>query len=96
MYLIVPHKLYPLWYTSLLPVFFFVSALCAGLAMTIFESWHSSRAFGKQLEISLLSNMGRLLGVLLSVYLTMRFLDLLHRGALSLLLQRRPETYLFL
>jgi len=95
LYLIVPHKLYPLWYTSLLPVFFFVSALCAGLAMTIFESWHSSRAFGKQLELSLLSNMGRLLGVLLSVYLTMRFLDLLHRGALSLLLQRRPETYLF-
>ncbi len=96
LYLIVPHKLYPLWYTSLLPVFFFVSALCAGLAMTIFESWHSSRAFGKQLELSLLSNMGRLLAVLLSVYLTMRFLDLLHRGALSLLLQRRPETYLFL
>ncbi len=95
LYLIVPHKLYPLWYTSLLPVFFFVSALCAGLAMTIFESWHSSRAFGKQLELSLLSNMGRLLGVLLSVYLTMRFLDLLHRGAFSLLLQRRPETYLF-
>jgi len=95
LYLIVPRKLYPLWYTSLLPVFFFVSALCAGLAMTIFESWHSSRAFGKQLELSLLSNMGRLLGVLLSVYLTMRFLDLLHRGALSLLLQRRPETYLF-
>lgn len=96
LYLIVPHKLYPLWYTSLLPVFFFVSALCAGLAMTIFESWHSSRAFGKQLELSLLSNMGRLLAVLLSVYLTMRFLDLLHRGALPLLLQRRPETYLFL
>lgn len=96
LYLIVPHKLYPLWYTSLLPVFFFVSALCAGLAMTIFESWHSSRAFGKQLELSLLSNMGRLLGVLLSVYLTMRFLDLLHRGAFSLLVRRRPETYLFI
>lgn len=96
LYLIVPEKLYPLWYTSLLPVLFFVSALCAGLAMTIFESWHSSRAFGKQLELSLISSMGRLLAVLLSVYLTMRFLDLLHRGALPLLLRRRPETYLFL
>jgi Ni/Fe-hydrogenase subunit HybB-like protein len=96
LFLIVPHKLYPLWYTPLLPVFFFVSALCAGLAMTIFESWHSSRAFGKQLELSLLSSMGRLLAVLLSVYVTMRILDLLHRGALSLLRQRRPETYLFL
>jgi len=96
LYLIVPEKLYPLWYTSLLPVFFFISALCAGLAMTIFESWHSSRAFGKQLELSLISSMGRLLAVLLSVYMTMRFLDLLHRGALVLLTPRRPETYLFL
>ena len=96
LYLIVPHKLYPLWYTPLLPVFFFVSALCAGLAMTIFESWQSSRAFGKQLELPLLTGMGRVLAVLLSVYLTMRFVDLLHRGALSLLFQRRTETYLFL
>lgn len=96
LYLIVPHKLYPLWYTPLLPAFFFVSALCAGLAMTIFESWQSSRAFGKQLELPLLTGMGRVLSVLLSVYLTMRFLDLLHRGALSLLVERRTETYLFL
>ena len=96
LYLIVPEKLYPLWYTSLLPVFFFVSALCAGLAMTIFESWQSSRVFGKRLELSLMSGLGRLLAVLLSVYLTMRFLDLLHRGVLPLLARRRTETYLFL
>ena len=96
LYLIVPEKLYPLWYTSLLPVFFFISALCAGLAMTIFESWQSSRAFGKHLELPLISSMGRLLAVLLSVYMTMRFLDLLHRGVLPLLARRRPETYLFL
>jgi len=95
LYLIVPEKLYPLWYTSLLPVFFFISALCAGLAMTIFESWQSSRAFGKHLELPLISGMGRLLAVLLSVYMTARFLDLLHRGALRLLAQPRPETYLF-
>ena len=38
LYLIVPHKLYALWYTPVLPVFFYLSAICAGLAMTIFES----------------------------------------------------------
>jgi len=96
LYLIVPEKLYPLWYTSLMPVFFFISALCAGLAMTIFESWQSSRAFGKHLELPLISGMGRLLAVLLSVYMTARFLDLLHRGVLPLLARRRPETYLFI
>ncbi len=96
LYLIVPEKLYPLWYTPLLPVMFFVSAICAGLAMTIFESWQSSKAFGKHLELPLLSSMGRILAVALSVYLTMRFLDLWNRDALRLLLVRRSETYLFL
>jgi len=96
LYLIVPNKLYPLWYSPMLPVFFFVSAVCVGLAMTIFESWHSSRAFGRQLEVRLLEGMGRLLAVLLAVYLTMRFMDLLHRDVLGLLLVKRNETWLFL
>jgi Ni/Fe-hydrogenase subunit HybB-like protein len=95
LYLIVPEKLYPLWYTPLLPLMFFVSALCAGLAMTIFESWQSSKAFGKHLELPLLSSMGRVLAVLLSVYMTLRFVDLWNRGALRLLAVRRTETYLF-
>jgi len=95
LYLIVPEKLYPLWYTPLLPLMFFVSALCAGLAMTIFESWQSSKAFGKHLELPLLSSMGRVLAVLLSVYMTLRFVDLWNRGALRLLVARRTETYLF-
>ncbi|HWQ53150.1 MAG TPA: Ni/Fe-hydrogenase cytochrome b subunit [Bryobacteraceae bacterium] len=95
LYLIVPHKLYALWYTPLLPVFFYISAICAGLAMTIFESWHSSRAFGRALELPLLASMARVLAVLLSVYLTMRYLDLSHRGALPLLLENRVETWLF-
>jgi Ni/Fe-hydrogenase subunit HybB-like protein len=96
LYLIVPQKLYPLWYTPLLPVMFFFSALCAGLAMTIFESWQSSKAFGKHLELPLLSSMGRILAVFLSAYLTLRLLDLWNRHALGLLLIRRRETYLFL
>jgi Ni/Fe-hydrogenase subunit HybB-like protein len=95
LYLIVPYKLDALWYTPLQPLFFFVSAIMVGFAMVIFESWHSSRAFGKHLEMPLLASMGRVLAVLLGVYLMMRFLDLRHRGALPLLLEQRTETYLF-
>jgi Ni/Fe-hydrogenase subunit HybB-like protein len=95
LYLIFPYKLYPLWYTPLLPFFFYVSAICVGFAMTIFESWHSSRAFGRRLEAPLLMSVGRVLAVLLLVYLTMRFLDLNYRGALPLLALPRTETYLF-
>ena len=95
LYLIVPSKLHPLWYTPLLPVLFYLSAICVGLAMTIFESWHSSKAFGRHLELPLLASMARILAVLSSVYLVIRFLDLHRRGALRLVLENRFESYMF-
>jgi Ni/Fe-hydrogenase subunit HybB-like protein len=95
LFLIVPEKLYPLWYTPILPLLFYVSAIGVGLAMTIFESWHSSRAFGRALELPLLASMARVLAVVMSVYLWVRFLDLSHRHVLGLLAQNRIETWLF-
>jgi Ni/Fe-hydrogenase subunit HybB-like protein len=95
LYLIVPDKLHPLWYSPLLPVFFFISAVAVGLAMTIFESWMSSKAFGKQLELPLLQSLGRVLLVVLGVYAVLRFDDLLTRGALAMLLHPGYETDLF-
>ena len=79
----------------MLPLLFYVSAIAVGLAMTIFESWHSSRAFGRALELPLLASMGRVLAVVLSVYLWIRFLDLSHRHVFGLLPQNRIETWLF-
>ena len=96
LFLIMPEKLYPLWYTPLLPLLFYISAIAVGIAMTIFESWHSSRAFGRALEISLLAGLARVLAVILSVYLWIRLIDLGHRDALRLLLRNRTETWLFL
>ncbi len=96
LYLIVPAKLHPLWYTPLLPLFFFLSALTVGFAMTIFESWHSSRAFGRQLEAPLLASMARVLAVLLGFYLMLRFWDLGRRGVLGRVLENRTESYLFI
>jgi Ni/Fe-hydrogenase subunit HybB-like protein len=95
LFLIVPSKLYPLWYTPLLPLLFYVSAIAVGMAMTIFESWHSSRAFGRALELPLLASLGRVLAVTMSVFLWIRFLDLFHRDALQLLSRNRIETWLF-
>jgi Ni/Fe-hydrogenase subunit HybB-like protein len=37
LFLIAPGRLHPLWYSPYLPVFFFVSAVAAGLAMVIVE-----------------------------------------------------------
>ena len=96
LYLIVPEKLHPYWYSPILPVFFFVSAIAVGLAMTIFESWMSSKAFHKELELPLLQSLGRVLLVALSVYAVLKFEDLYHRGVLPMLLHSNYETNLFL
>lgn len=95
LYLIVPHKLHPLWYSPLLPIQFFFSAVMVGLAMTIFESWQSSKSFGRQLELPLLQNLARVLAVLLAAFVAMRFLDLARRGALHYLFEPGAERYFF-
>jgi Ni/Fe-hydrogenase subunit HybB-like protein len=95
LYLIMPEKLHPFWYSPLLPVFFFISAIAVGLAMTIFESSMSAKHFGRQLELPILQELGRVLVVVLCVYGILRFEDLLHRGLLKLMLQPGYEMYLF-
>ena len=96
LYLIVPNKLHPLWYSPLLPLLFFVSSICVGLSMTIFESCMSSRHFGKQLELPLLIGLGRTLLVALWLYTVIRFEDLFERGALRLVARGGYEANLFL
>lgn len=50
LFLLAPTKLHPLWYSSYIFIFFFVSAVIAGLCMVIFESTLSHRVFHKQFE----------------------------------------------
>lgn len=95
LYLIANGKLNTLWYTPMLPVLFYISAIAVGLAMTIFESWHSSKAFGRALEWPLIQKLSRVLAVVIAVYLTLRFLDLNHRGAWSALEDPGWESRLF-
>ncbi len=83
LYLIVPGKLHPLWYTPALPWIFWSSAIAAGLAMTIVESRLSSRAFGRAVEMDLLRDIARVLMITLGVVAVFRIYDLVHRGVLE-------------
>src|SRR6516225_10346713 len=95
LYLIMPNKLHPFWYSPLLPVFFFLSAIAVGLAMTIFESSMSAKHFGRQLELPIIQELGRVLLVVLGVYGILRLEDLWNRGALKLAFHPGYETSLF-
>jgi Ni/Fe-hydrogenase subunit HybB-like protein len=50
LFLMAKGKLHPLWYSSYIPLFFFVSAVAGGLSMVIVESSLSHRAFRDQLD----------------------------------------------
>ena len=50
LFLIAPSKLHPLWYSSYLPIYFFVTAVIAGLSMVIFESTLSHQYFSHKMD----------------------------------------------
>lgn len=96
LFLILPHKLHPLWYSPILPILFFVSAVAAGLAMTVVESWFSRRAFGRPIETHLLARLSRTSVVVLALYLALRLRDLWARDAFGSLFPLSLASWLFL
>jgi Ni/Fe-hydrogenase subunit HybB-like protein len=50
LFLIAPSKLHPLWYSPYLPIYFFVTAVIAGLSMVIFESTLAHRFFHHKMD----------------------------------------------
>jgi len=93
LYLIMPSKLHPFWYTPALPFLFFGSAIAVGLAMTIFESTQSAKAFGRHLELPVLVELGGALLVALWVNALLRFEDYFHRGMLGQIVKPSYEAY---
>jgi Ni/Fe-hydrogenase subunit HybB-like protein len=95
LWVLVPQKLHPLWYTIRLPVLFWLSAVAAGFAMTIVESTLSSKAFKRGLERDLLADIAKYAAVMLVVYLVVKFVDLAARGGLPYLTERTLQTGTF-
>ena len=95
LYLIAPAKVYPLWYSSYLPVHFFISCIAAGLSMIIFEAYLCARGFRQGLQVWVLSGLGKVIFAVLSIELILKFSDLALNGKLIYLFLPTQETYLF-
>lgn len=50
LFLIAPSKLHPLWYSSYIPIYFFITSIIAGLSMVIFEGMLSHRYFKEKMD----------------------------------------------
>jgi len=93
--LIQPAKLHPLWWTPILPIMFFTSAISIGLAMIILESSLSSRYFKRGLETHLLEKLARALPIMLVIYGLLKFGELAYSGELGYLFTSGGMSLLF-
>ncbi len=82
LFLLAKDRLHPLWYSPILPVLFFVSAIGLGLLMVGLESATTSWLYRKEGEWHLLAPLARTAAAVLAVYVLLRVGDLWARGEL--------------
>jgi formate dehydrogenase iron-sulfur subunit len=94
LYLLVPDKLDPAWWSPLMPVWFFLSATAAGLSLVILVAMWVSKAWGRRLRMEQLAVVGQFAFWALLAYLAVRVGGLAIRGQLGAALAS-PRVGLF-
>ena len=84
---ILPYRIHPLWYSPLLPLYFYLTAIAAGLAMTVFESFHSSRTYRYPFELKTVSSLTKAVPYVLGLYFILRIGELIITGRYLILLE---------
>ncbi|MFZ5642830.1 MAG: NrfD/PsrC family molybdoenzyme membrane anchor subunit [Bacillota bacterium] len=96
LYVIEVGKLYPLWWSMLLPVFFLMSSFFVGPAMVTFENLLAGRALGHRTDTNVLQSLIKVSGYLMLAYLGLKIFDLFYRGAAGLVFKGNFEGNMFL
>ncbi|MFZ0288606.1 MAG: NrfD/PsrC family molybdoenzyme membrane anchor subunit [Candidatus Sulfotelmatobacter sp.] len=95
LYLITKGRLDPLWYTPYLTTMFYLSAIPAGLALTIMAIYLCVRSLNVRVDMSILSDVSKVIAPLLAMWGVFRFVDLISRDTIGYLWMWREETLLF-
>jgi Ni/Fe-hydrogenase subunit HybB-like protein len=96
LFLVMPHRLHPLWYSPIIYIQFFVSAVALGMMMVTLESLLSGFFFRHKIRTDLLSKLGVAASIVLSLYVVIRVGDLAVRGVLASHLDGSWQSMLFL
>jgi len=95
LYLIARGKVHPLWYSQYMHAMFYLSAIPAGLALTIMAIYLCMRSLNVRIDPTILSDCGRMVQMLLIVYAFFKVLDLISNQALGYAFQRTVEAGYF-
>jgi Ni/Fe-hydrogenase subunit HybB-like protein len=95
LFVIMSPRLHPLWYSMLLPVFFLVSSLAAGISLVIAGATISYWLLGRSLKIKTIAKLGWFLPWILAFYLVLKFGELIIADELDLLFSSGTYSTLF-
>jgi len=80
LFLLMPDKLAPQWWSPVMPVSFFLSSIAAGTGLIILIEMWIAKAWKRQLRISQLASMGQITCWSLLIYLVFRVGEMAIRG----------------
>ena len=95
MFVIMSPRLNPLWSSMLLPVFFLISSLAAGISLVIAGATISYRLFGRSLRTKTIAKLAWFLPWILGFYLVLKFGELIIANEFDLLFSSGTYSLLF-
>ena len=96
LYLVAVNKLYPLWWSTLIPYFFLISSFFVGPAMIAVESTLAGNAYNHKVPIDVLRGLAKIGGYFMILYLALKIFDLSNRNVWNLVFAGNLEGNLFL
>lgn len=96
LYLVAVNKLYPLWWSTLIPYFFLISSFFVGPAMICVESTLAGSSYNHKVPIEVLRGLAKIGGYFMILYLALKIFDLSNRNVWNLVFAGNLESTLFL
>ncbi|MBN1314949.1 MAG: polysulfide reductase NrfD [Anaerolineales bacterium] len=95
-FLVLSHKLHPLWWSPILPLLFLTSAIFSGLSVAILLGILTWRALKQKPPMKLFTGLAKVIVIIQIIYLALKIGDLLFAGELGLVFTSGGFTLLYL
>lgn len=95
LFLIMKERMFPLWWSEFLPLYFLMSSFFVGSAMVAVETSFAKQAYGHEIEHSTMVRLNRVGGRIMVVYLLMKLYDIVTMDQWSYVFQGTLQSNMY-